>query len=347
MKTLRIILHISILLILTNIVKGQDSAFYTVAFYNVENLFNPEDDTLKNDDAFTPKGLYHWTYKKYVKKVNNIAKVILAMGEWEPPDLVGLAEIEDDAVLRKLCYDSPLKRYRYRFVHYESPDRRGVDVALLYRSDRVRIVRSHAIPVVFPFDTAARNRDILYAVAQFPNGDSLHLFVNHWTSRYGGYAPTIPKRNYYASVVRHHADSILREDVRAHILITGDFNDYLTDESIREVLRAGDIDAPQHRNYTLFDLMYRFLRMQNVGTHKHEDFWGCLDQIIVSPALLDDSNSLHIVGREAHIFMADFMVEPDEKYDGYKVFRTFSGPRYLGGYADHLPVFVRMTTVPP
>ena len=340
-------MYIIILLILTNKTKSQDSAEFKVAFYNVENLFNPEDDSLKNDDAFTPKGLYHWTYKKYVRKVNNIAKVILAMGEWEPPDIVGLAEIEDDAVLRKLCYDSPLKRYRYRFVHYESPDRRGVDVALLYRTERVRILRSCAIPVVFPFDTSARNRDILYAVAQFPNGDSLHLFVNHWTSRYGGYAPTIPKRNHYASIVRHYADSLLREDVNARILITGDFNDYLTDKSIREVLRAGDIDDPRHHDCTLFDLMYRFLRMQNVGTHKHEDFWGCLDQIIVSPALLDNSNSLHIVGREAHIFKADFMVEPDEKYDGYKVFRTFSGPRYIGGYADHLPVFVRMTTVPP
>ena len=296
---------------------------------------------------FTPTGLYHWTYGKYTRKINDIGKVLLALNGWEPPDIMGLAEVECAAVLKKLCYDSPLKRYRYRFVHFESPDRRGVDVALLYRAGRVRILRSYAIPVVFPFDTSARNRDILYAVAQFPNGDSLHLFINHWTSRYGGYAPTIPKRNHYASIVRHNADSLLQENAHAHILISGDFNDYLTDESIREVLRTGDIDNPQHHDYTLFDLMYRFLRMQNVGTHKHEDFWGCLDQIIVSPALLDESNSLHIVGRKAHIFKADFMVEPDEKYDGYKVFRTYSGPRYIGGYADHLPVFVRMKTVPP
>ena len=347
MKKRTILLYINILLILTTRCYCQDSAQFMVAFYNVENLFNPQDDSLKNDDAFTPKGPYHWTYNKYVKKVNNIAKVILAMGEWDPPDLIGLAEIEDDAVLRKLCFDSPLKQYRYRFVHYESPDRRGVDVALLYRADRIRILRSKAIPIVFPFDTSARNRDILYAVAKFPNGDSLHLFVNHWTSRYGGYAPTIPKRNYYASVVRHYADSIHQAEADAHILISGDFNDYLTDESIREVLQAGDIGNPQHRSYTLFDLMYRFLHMQNVGTHKHEDFWGCLDQIIVSPALLDTTRPLHIIGREAHIFKADFMVEPDEKYDGYKVYRTYSGPRYIGGYADHLPVYVRLTTVAP
>ena len=340
-------MYFSILLILTNLSYGQDSAFYTVAFYNVEKLFNPQDDSLKNDDAFTPTGLYHWTYKKYVRKVNNIAKVLLAMGTWEPPDIIGLAEIEDDAVLRKLCYDSPLNGYKYRFVHYESPDRRGVDVALLYRAERVRILRSEAVPVIFPFDTAARNRDILYAVARFPNGDSLHLFVNHWTSRYGGYAPTITKRNYYASVVRARADSILRVEPSANILITGDFNDYLTDESIREVLRAGDIDNLGHRDCTLFDLMYRFLRMQNVGTHKHEDFWGCLDQIIVSPALLDTTRPLYIIGREAHIFKADFMVEPDEKYDGYKVYRTYSGPRYIGGYADHLPVYVRIAALSP
>lgn len=328
-------------------VSAQDSSQYVVAFYNVENLFNPENDSLKNDDAFTPEGLYHWNYRKYVRKVNNIAKVILAIEPWDPPDIIGLAEIEDDVVLRRICFDSPLKKFRYRFIHYESPDRRGVDVALLYRSDKIRILRSEAIPVVFPFDTSARNRDILYAVALFPNNDSLHIFINHWTSRFGGYAPTIAKRNHYASLVRHYTDSILRNDNLANILITGDFNDYVTDESIQEILKAGDIDNPMHRNYSLFDLMHRFSRMQNIGTHKHEDFWGCLDQIIVSPALLDTATSLHIIGREAHIFKADFMVENDEKYDGYKVFRTYLGPRYLGGYADHLPVYVRIKAVPP
>ncbi len=340
MKISRIVLIFTSLLILTISIKAQDSANYIVAFYNVENLFNPNDDSLKNDDAFTPNGFNHWTYRKYVRKINNISKVILAMGKWSPPDVIGLAEIEEASVLKRLCYDSPLKKYHYGYVHYDSPDIRGVDVALLYRRDRIRILRSRPIPVVFPFDSVAKNRDILYAVAQFYNGDSLHIFVNHWTSRYGGYAPTIPKRNYYASIVRHYADSLLRDNPAANIFITGDFNDYPTDESITEVLQCGDIDKNEKRQCQLYDLMYRFARMPNTGSHKHEDFWGCLDQIIVSSPLLDQDNPLYITNQEAHIFKADFMVEPDEKFGGEKVYRTFLGPRYIGGYADHLPVYV-------
>lgn len=314
---------------------------YVVGFYNVENLFNPNDDSLKNDDAFTPTGFNHWTYKKYVKKVNNIAKVLLALNGWEPPDIMGLEEIEEESVLKRLCCDSPLKKYGYRYVHYDSPDARGVDVALIYRKERVKILRSRPIPVVFPFDTTCRNRDLLYVVAQLPSGDSLHVIVNHWTSRYGGYAPTIPKRNHYASIVRQLCDSLLADDPAANIIIGGDFNDYPTDPSITDVLQAGDIDNPAHANRTLFDLMERFLKMPNIGSHKHEDFWGCLDQIIVSPALVNDTGT-DIVGHEAHIFVADFMIEPDEKFDGYRVYRTYSGPRYIGGYADHLPVFVKL-----
>lgn len=331
----------NLILLLPLTLFAQDSLSYVFSFYNVENLFNPNDDSLKNDDAFTPAGFNHWTYKKYVRKVNNIAKVLLAMNEWSPPDLMGLTEIEEASVLRKMCYDSPLKKYGYRFVHYDSPDTRGVDVALIYRADRVRILRSRPIPVVFPFDTTCRNRDLLYVVVQLASGDSVHVIVNHWTSRYGGYAPTIPKRNHYARVVRRLADSILAIEPAANILICGDFNDYPTDESITEVLQAGDIDLPEHGDRTLFDLMYRFLKMPNIGTHKHDDFWGCLDQIIVSPALLDDSGT-YITDNEAHIFKADFMVEPDEKFGGYKVFRTYSGPKYVGGYADHLPVYVKI-----
>lgn len=342
MKRFLLLMTISFSLIINVFPQVSDTNIYTVAFYNVENLFNPADDSLKNDDAFTPNGFNHWTYKKYIRKVNNICKVFLAMNDWSPPDIIGMAEIEDDPVLRKMCYDSPLKKYKYRSVHYESPDARGVDVALLYRADRVKLVCSEPIAIKFPFDSLAKNRDVLYAAFQFPNGDTLHVFVNHWTSRYSGYAATIPKRNYYASVVRKTCDSILENNPFAKIVIMGDFNDYPTDESMTELLRAGDLDNANHADYTLFNLMYRFLKMNNVGSHKHDDFWGCLDQMVVSRALLDSNTSTFILNKEAHIFMDDFMVEPDEKYGGYKTFRTFLGPRYIGGYSDHLPVFIRL-----
>lgn len=334
--------YLYLFLLLNITLYGQDSTTFSIAFYNVENLFNPSDDSLTNDDAFTPQGLNHWSYKKYLKKISNISKVFLSMNDWSPPDIIGVAEIEDRSVLRRFCYDSPLKKYGYRFVHYDSPDRRGVDVGLLYRGDRITIGHQVPIPVIFPFDSAAKNRDILYVVANFPNGDSIHVFINHWTSRYGGYAPTVPKRNHYAKIVKQKSDSILAENPRANILITGDFNDYLTDESIHDILQAGNPNDTSQASYQLFDLMYRFLKMSNIGTHKHEDFWGCLDQIIVSSSLLDSTNSVYIDRREAHIYKGDFMVEPDEKYGGYKVYRTFLGPRYIGGYADHLPVWVKL-----
>lgn len=339
---INIILIINLILII-NITFGQEEEIeYLITFYNVENIFHPSDDSLTMDDDFTPMGTYHWSYKKYYKKISNVAKVFLAMGKGDAPAIIGLAEIENEQVLKDLCYHSPLRNYHYKYVHHDSPDRRGVDVALLYRDSLVYILREHKVPIVFPFEPQTCNRDLLYVCAQFRNGDSLHLIVNHWTSRYGGYAATIPKRNYYADVARALTDSILSENPLANILLMGDFNDYCTDESMEDHLRARPYD-PQNSQDTLFNLMYYFEGQNNVGSHKHEDFWRCLDQIIVSRGLLYDQNQLHISDHIPHIFNADFLLVPDEKYGGVKTFRTFLGPRYIGGFSDHLPVFIKMT----
>ncbi|MBP5649898.1 MAG: endonuclease [Bacteroidales bacterium] len=325
------------------VLSQRDSCSLLISFYNVENLYDPDNDSLFRDDDFTPEGSYHWTYGKYVKKVNNIAKVLIAMGEGEPPDIAAMAEVENDRVFQRFCYHSPLRKFNYSYVHFDAPYLRGVETGLLYRKDRLRIVHQEPIAVIFPFESATKNRDILYVVAETLQGDSLHLFVNHWTSRYGGYGATVPKRNYYAQVLRHRVDSLLMLNPAAKIIIMGDFNDYPIDESVCKTLAACDIAKTD--TASLYNLMYRFLKMNNIGTHKHEDFWGCLDQIIVSPALLDSTVSgMHIENGEAHIFKEDFMVEPDEKYGGYKVFRTFLGPRYIGGYGDHLPVYIKLKT---
>lgn len=321
-----------------------DDSPFLVSFYNVENVFHPSNDSLTHDDDFTPTGLYHWSYKKYYKKISNIAKVFIAMGKGNPPAIIGLAEIENEQVLKDICYHSPLQKYGYKYVHHDSPDRRGVDVALLYRDSCVRILREHKVPVVFPFEPHTHNRDLLYVCAKFPNSDSLHLIANHWTSRYGGYAATIPKRNYYADVARSLVDSVLSENPNANIMLMGDFNDYCTDESMEKHLRARPYNPENYRD-TLFNLMYYFEGMNNVGSHKHEDFWRCLDQIVVSRGLLFDQNRLHIIDHIPHIFDADFLLIPDEKYGGVKTFRTFLGPRYIGGFADHLPVYVEIKLV--
>lgn len=339
---MRVLLLICCLFPASLVFSQQEEVRYQLLFYNVENLFYPEDDPLTSDDAFTPGGANRWTYKRYFKKIYNIAKVIIAAGEGSPPDIIGMAEIENSTALRHLCRESPLKKYNYEFIHHDSPDNRGIDVALLYRSGKLSVIYHEAIPVLFPFDSGSKNRDILHVVIKTPEADTLHLFVNHWTSRYGGYSATIPKRNHYARVARQKADSLLLLNPMKNIVMMGDFNDYPTDESLLKILDArkiGDL------NGALFNLMHEFSQTGNIGTHKHEDFWGCLDQIIVSRSLLHDDNPIQVYQKKAHIFMPDFIFEPDEKYGGMKPFRTYLGPRYIGGYADHLPVFIVLTTV--
>jgi len=311
-----------------------DTSRYCIAFYNVENLFDPEKDPEKNDDAFTPAGFYHWTYKRFYKKLNDIAKVFLAINGWEPPDIIGLAEIENANVLKKLCYTTGLKAYRYCYVHYDSPDARGIDVALLYRKDRIKILESYPVPVAFLFEPTSKNRDILYTKALMAE-DTLHLFVNHWTSRFGGHGATIPKRNYYAQVLRRQIDSLLFINSNAYIIIMGDFNDYPTDESMTKYLQAKNYQHDPDQG-SLFNLMAPLV----TGTHKTQEFWGCLDQFIVSRSLLNNKNKWQVENKEAIIFDAPFLLTVDEKYGGAKTFRTYSGPKYLGGYSDHLPIKV-------
>ena len=343
------LMKLKILLLLVCVLSGgrlaaqEPADTLLVAFYNVENLFHPTDDSLTADDDFTPEGSYHWGYKRYYRKVSNIAKVLIAMGRGNPPAIVGVAEIENDRVLHDLCRRSPLQGFGYRFVHHDSPDRRGVDVALLYRDSLVTVLHEEAVPVVFPFEPDTRNRDLLYVLARLPCGDSLHIIVNHWTSRFGGYAATIPKRNYYADVARHLVDSILTLNPTANVLLMGDFNDYPTDESMEKHLRAQNpLKSTAFAEDTLFNLMYHFVAQNNVGSHKHEDFWGCLDQLIVTGELLNGHGRLQIANGMPHVFDEDFLLVPDEKYGGVKNYRTFLGPRYVGGFADHLPVYVRI-----
>ncbi|MCL2168091.1 MAG: endonuclease [Lentimicrobiaceae bacterium] len=313
----------------------QDSTRICIVFYNVENLFDTEKNPTKNDEAFTSSGFYHWTNKRFYKKINDIAKVFLSINGWETPDLIGMAEIENVTVLNKLCYNTGLKAYHYSYIHYDSPDARGIGVALLYKSDIITIIDSYPIPIVFPFETSSKNRDILYAKALVAE-DTLHLFVNHWTSRFGGYGATIPKRNYYAQALRKQVDSLLLLNKNANIVIMGDLNDYPTDESITKYLQAKEY-KDENSSGTLFNLMLP-LTENNRGTHKTEEFWGCLDQFIVSQSLLNHQNGLQIENKKAVIFDAPFLLTVDEKYGGVKTFRTYLGPKYLGGYSDHLPI---------
>ncbi len=312
---------------------------FRVVFYNVENLFDIYDDTLKRDEEFLPEGMRHWNNKKFYKKLNQTYRVLISVGEWDPPAVIGLCEIENRFVLNKLVYKTPLEKFNYKIVHEESPDWRGIDVGLLYRPDKMEPVSHQAIHIRFPFDTASRTRDILYVKALVNEKDTVHFYVSHWPSKYGGFMATEPKRAYVASVLKLHTDSILKDNPNANIFIMGDFNDRPGDKSVLEVLGARP-DTLGMKNTELYNLTYPLHEDWKIGTHKYQGEWSVIDQIIVSRTLMTGEAGVRVSFDGAKIFHPDYLLEDDGKFMGTIPFRTFSGPKYLGGYSDHFPIYV-------
>jgi predicted extracellular nuclease len=313
-------------------------------FYNVENLFDTENDSLKNDEEFLPNGPKFWTKTKYYTKLNQIATTIVSLGGWSPPEIVGLCEVENRKVLDDLCKKTGLKNLNYRIIHKESPDKRGVDVALLYQKNSFKPLTYKAVKVVFPFSPESATRDILYVKGISKNKDTLHVFVNHWPSRWGGQLESENRRMHAAKTLRNEVDSIFKINPNAKIVITGDFNDYPENKSIKEILNA-KINYENPRSNELYNLSSFLEQTKKIGSHKHEGNWGVLDQIIVSGALLNAQSGLKSAKENAHIFSADFLLIDDETYTGKKNFRTYLGYKYLGGYSDHLPVFLDLENI--
>ncbi len=313
---------------------------YRVAFYNLENLFNPENDTLKNDDEFTPDGRRNWSYYRYKEKSNRMAKAILSIGGWEAPAIVGVAEIEDRKVLEDLVNSNTLRKFNYGIIHYESPDRRGIDVAALYRKDIFEPVHTKNVAVKMPDDPQFATRDILYIKGHFKNSDTVHLFFNHWPSRYGGQEQSEPKRIQAAITARSVIDSLFKAERNPAIVLLGDFNDEWNNISMAEYLKA----KPRSEVSSLSILTNLMADMnKDSGSHRYRGTWSYLDQIIVSEALLD-GKSLDLKGDNANVLMEDFLLEEDDRYPGLKPFRSFIGMRYNGGFSDHLPVYIDITT---
>lgn len=310
-----------------------------VVFYNLENFFDTRNDSITTDDDFTSFGLKHWGREKYEKKLSNTYKTIAAIGGWEPPDIIGVCEVENKFVLADIIYGTPLRRYKYKYVHFDSPDSRGIDVALIYRMDKFMPINSFPIHINYPFDTNSRTRDILYVSGILPNKDTLHLFVNHFPSKYGGANITIPKRNFVASVLKNVIDSILQKSSISKVLVMGDFNDEPNDESIVKFLNA-KCDTMDLKVPDLFNLMCNLKKTENIGSNKFRDAWSMIDQIIVSKSLINNNSEWKVKDNRAFIFKADFLLQTDETYLGVKTFRTYNGPKYTGGFSDHLPVYI-------
>ena len=297
-----------------------------VMFYNVENFFDVKDDTLKRDDYFLPEGSYHWTYYRYKKKSSTIARVISSANGWKLPSLVGMCEVENASVLKQLIYGSGMGNAGYDFIHFDSPDLRGIDVALLYNRYLFKILETR--PVSLSSDKLHLiTRDALYAKMVYSGEDTLHVVVNHWPSKRGGEKASEPKRAHAATTIRQLCDSILAKEPQAKLILMGDFNDEASSNAIRNIMEAGHPDEPAKRLINLSVLN------TGLGSHKFQGAWSCIDHIIIARSLWNPAQPAGF-----KVVELPFLLENDDIYSGVRPFRTYAGQRYLGGYSDHLPV---------
>lgn len=287
-----------------------------IVSYNVENLFHPENDSITDDEEWTPEGERRWSYTRYYRKVENIARVLTVIGQWEGIDAAGLQEVENALVIKRLCYT--LRRGEYDFVHYDSQDRRGIDVAFIYKKARIDTISTRAIRVhTTEGEEELRTRDILYVCARVDKQDTIHFFVCHLPSQRGGAAESAWKREAAKQVLQTAIDSVYQADRDPKIIVMGDMNS----------APKNDIRGVKNRMDALPDLP---MEGMSKGTHKYQGRWTCLDQFYVSRSL--DSIS------QVEIYDAEWIQETDEKYLGLKPKRTYNGFRYQNGFSDHLPI---------
>ncbi len=307
-----------------------------IAFYNVENLFDTINQNGVRDGEFTPVSKLEWNTEKYEKKLHDLAKVITAIDPAHLPMLIGLAEVENLTVVEDLANRTVLGSAGYGVVHYESPDERGIDVALMYRKSYFEPLFSKTYSLGFPFDPDDKTRDMLYVKGVSPLKDTLHLLIDHWPSRSVGAEESAPKRLAAARSVKTVADSILAVVPDANIIIMGDLNDNPIDPSIVEILKAekpaGNIS--DNRLYNLATAKFE----QGEGTLYWRS-WDLFDQIIVSGNVLKNGGPYQLSPAEIQIVKEDWMLY--ERNDGVKVpNRTAGRNAYYGGFSDHLPVYI-------
>jgi len=321
-------------------VASSSSPNLRIMFYNTENFYNTFDDPKTNDNEFLPSSPRHWTLKRYQTKLNNIYKVIISMGA-QPPSIIGLSEIENRKVLNDLAQNTPLIKFNYQIIHKDSPDPRGIDVGVLYRPDFFKPLNYSFIRISFSSDSARRTRDIIYIKGIALGHDTIHVFVNHWPSRMGGQARSEILRDETAKILRNKIDSLFFLSKNNKIIIIGDFNDDPDDESIQNDLKAIKVTDKIVKGQ-LYDLSERWLKdIFTVGTIKYKGKWSIFDQIIVSSGLLvNNSKGLKCFPSSAGIYFPNFLLTEDKNYSGKTPFRTYNGYKYIGGFSDHLPIFI-------
>ena len=309
------------------------SMTHTIAFYNIENLFDIKNDAFTNDDDFLPTSRKRWTLKRYKNKLKKLGKVISKIGKKSSstaPVIVGLAEVENKTVLKDLITCKTLIEEAYSFVHYDSSDERGIDVALLYKSAHFTLEHSETYSVYLQTDTGERDytRDILLVKGRL-NDDTLNIIVNHWSSRRGGEEDTEYKRIAAANVVNQIITKLKGENPNSKIIVMGDFNDNPNNASLKSIEKESDLFNP-----------FKTIWSEDKGSLNHNFEWNLFDQILFSTNFFNPEG-LKLSFKKADIYNDKFLTQYHGKYKG-QPFRTFVGKKYKGGYSDHFPVYIQL-----
>lgn len=311
-----------------------------IGFYNLENLFDTINDPLKNDEDFLPNGSYKYNSHVYNEKLFLLSGVLSEIGTEITPDgaaLIGVAEIENKSVLEELVKQKSIAHRKYEIVHYESPDYRGIDVALLYNPKYFTVVESSSLFVPMPDRDGkpSYTRDVLYVKGMFL-GEEMHVFVNHWPSRRGGEAKSSPLRELAASVARKKIDEVLAINPKAKIVLMGDLNDDPVNNSIKKIVGAkASIETVKPGEF--FNPFYTMYK-NGIGTLAYNDAWNLFDQIVVSEGLVNKTET-GFKFYKAKIFKKPEMITTEGKFKGYPK-RTYSFGTYIAGYSDHFPTYI-------
>jgi hypothetical protein len=318
--------------------QGSKAKVACVAFYNLENLFDTINDPNTNDEEFTPSGASRWDTEKYREKLKHLAEAISQIGDElvkGGPVVMGVSEVENRQVVEDLINTPPLKERGYKIVHFDSPDKRGIDVSLIYQGRYFTVTGTKTHTLKMPGMDDFYTRDILQVSGKLDN-ELFYFLVNHWPSRSGGEKESAPKRNAAADLCLSAVKAIYSETPDANIIIMGDLNDDPVDESLMKHLKTKTKPESVQKD-DLFNPMWQ-LYHDGVGSLAYRDSWNLFDQIIVSSALLDKSKNGYLYYK-AKVFNRGFLLQKEGPYTGYP-FRTYAGGVYQGGYSDHLPVYM-------
>ncbi|MFN8209981.1 MAG: hypothetical protein U0T33_03335 [Bacteroidales bacterium] len=313
---------------------------FRLVFYNAENFFDTSDDSITDDNAFLPGGDMHWSRSRYDKKLNSVYRVITAAGGWEPPALIAFCEVENHRVLADLISFTYLSKFRFGIVTGETNDRRGIRNGIIYRKDLIRIISVKSIIPEQIGENEFSGRLILYA-SMLMAGDTVDLFLNHWTSRRAGVLAGEAQRQSLADAIIREIDSLGSGGHYHRIIIAGDFNCTPGDPEILSLMRGGKSFRSKSRLVNLAAP----LAGRGEGTYRYRGTWEMLDQVIVSEDTEGSSKQWNLIASRLIVFRPSFLLYNDPSYPGLSPFPTYSGRKYLGGYSDHLPLIFDLVKV--